>query len=727
MSVCPSIGGTPLPNPLKSAQLWFTAPELAERIGGKFGLPKDRNDVRRYLQPYQSAGRQRPCSKALEYPITVLPDQAKQYLLKQMGVSFETTKRRDPVTYEPHREALGDAQRQVADARQVVLTKIEDLVGCGISQEVALRQIVQRAADPQLSGPERAQFALANKKSGGQKRAPGQLSVRTLKRWLALKQAGGIDALAPRSHARKFVVPGWAHTLLDHWQQPQKPSLRRAHEMLQEQYGRQAPSYEAVKRITRKVGVIDLQRGRMLPRELKNIRPFVRRSTDGFGPGDIYVADGHQFDAEVAHLGHGRPFRPEITAIIDVATRRIVGWSAGLAESQEAVADALRNACESAICAIFYHDRGPGYIGAQIGDPITGLIARLGISDQKSIAYNSQARGVIERSHRSIWVKAAKDLPTYIGAAMDPEAKNKVYKLTRQDVKMSGTSRLLMPWQQFVDYVEASAASYNNRPHSSLSRVFDASLGKLRHMTPNEAWAEGLTEIEAQGESLPIITPEQAVDLFRPCVEATVARSEVRCNGNIYFSRELEQWHGDMVRVHYDIHDPARVWVRDGDGRLISVAELDGNKRPYFPKSVVEQAREKRAQGREKRLQVKLDEVAAELRPGITHNVEPSMAQDLIDASIKRLQAERAAMDHASTVIQLPASREQKVGRWMELHARAQAGGAFTPADASYYRMYYTAKSFVAWREETGFDETPVDILPVESPPESEEGAAANV
>jgi putative transposase len=49
-------------------------------------------------------------------------------------------------------------------------------------------------------------------------------------------------------------------------------------------------------------------------------------------PNDVWTADGH-LRCRGAASDAWRPFRPEITAIIDVATRRIIGWSVGLAES----------------------------------------------------------------------------------------------------------------------------------------------------------------------------------------------------------------------------------------------------------------------------------------------------------------------------------------------------------------------------------------------------------
>lgn len=98
-------------------------------------------------------------------------------------------------------------------------------------------------------------------------------------------------------------------------------------------------------------------------------------------------------------------------------------------------------------------------------------------------------------------------------------------------------------------------------------------------------------------------TPAELDDLFRPYELRTVARCEVRIFNAIYFSLNLENYHADQVRVGYDIHDPSQVWIRDLEGRFITHADLNGNKRDYFPMSVVEAAKEKRMQGKLKRLE----------------------------------------------------------------------------------------------------------------------------
>ena len=47
------------------------------------------------------------------------------------------------------------------------------------------------------------------------------------------------------------------------------------------------------------MGNVAVEQGRMGPREIKATKPFVRRDTSKLWPGDIYMADGHAFDAEV--------------------------------------------------------------------------------------------------------------------------------------------------------------------------------------------------------------------------------------------------------------------------------------------------------------------------------------------------------------------------------------------------------------------------------------------
>lgn len=323
------------------------------------------------------------------------------------------------------------------------------------------------------------------------------------------------------------------------------------------------------------------------------------------------------------HPIHGRPFRPEITAIVDVYTRRIVGWSLGLSENKwDVTAAATKAFTTSTVCDIWYADNGPGFNNRLWDDRLTGLIARLSITKKNSLPYNSQARGVIERLHQTVWVAGAKALPTYMGAAMDGEARQKAFKLTRKDVKATGRSRILMAWPNFVAFCTDLIASYNGgHYHSELPKTTDPETGRRRHMTPDEMWADAV----AKGWIADLVPEAEAVDLFRPYEKRNTRRALVELFGNSYFAPALEAFHGEDVLVGYDTTDATKVWVRAMDGRFIATAKFEGHKQSFFPVSVAEQARTTRAAGRLARLDKHRDEAMAELSPTALLDHQPAI------------------------------------------------------------------------------------------------------
>lgn len=556
-----------------------------------------------------------------EYAATALPPPARQALIERQltHVSSSPATTAGVLPAEPvpltlagllmpqAAASLTDAQRTERDARKAVLAAIQRLqASTACSRAAAMHTLLTTARAGTLETTLDQQLRQARDPRG--RAGDGYPSVRTLKRWLAAPD------LAPKVSQQDMKVPPWAPALMKVWARPQQGSLVAALEVLQDQLpaGVAMPGYHQANRFLKKLGAVERQRGRMGSRELKTLRPFVRRDTAHLMPGDYYTGDGHTFDAEVAHPDHGRPFRPEMTSILDIATKKSVGWSAGLAESTWTVMDAQRHAFEThGICAGWYVDRGSGFRNAMQSDEVAGFAARVGFQIHHSLPYNSQARGVEERSHQSIWVRGAKTLPTYMGADMDPEAKHKVFKLTRAHIKATGTSPLLMTWDRFIAWCQATVDAYNARPHRSLPKIRDPHTGKPRHQSPNEAWQAA---IDAGWEPT-LLTDGERADLFRPQKICTVLRGEIRLRNNLYFSRELEEWHGEKVRVGYDIHNAERVWVRDMAGRLICLAEFEANKRAYFPQPVVEQDRQKRATARERRLETHLQEVRDELNP----------------------------------------------------------------------------------------------------------------
>lgn len=520
---------------------------------------------------------------------------------------------------------LKDWQRKTAEARAAIINEIKRLAGAA-GTDKAIHAVIALAANNELPGHLQRLVPVANAKTGlaGNR----TLSRRSIYRWMKEAESG-FAALAPK-HTEVMRVPAWAPALLNLYQQPQKPTLKKCLEDLPAAiaHGVETPSYWAASRFIAKMSKLDLARGRMLPRELKSVRAFVRRDTSQMWPGDAYTADGHTFDAEIAHPRHGQPFRPEITSVLDIATRKSVGWSVDLAESTFAVLDALSNAVETGgIPSILYVDNGSGYKNDLMCNEATGFMARLGISMTHSLPYNSQARGIIERSHQTIWVTGAKELATYMGSTMDRQARQASFKITRKDISAVGTSRMLMPWTEFVKWCKAKQEAYNSRPHRALPKITCPSTGKKRHQSPNEAWAAAM----AEGWEPMTISTNESADLFRPYKIGKTERAEVRLFGNIYFNRELEHHHGERVRVGYDIRKPECVWVRDLEGRLICVAEFEANKKAYFPVSQQQAADEKRAKGRIKRAEARIEEAEAELNPPMLIEHQPAMTVPVFD------------------------------------------------------------------------------------------------
>lgn len=191
---------------------------------------------------------------------------------------------------------------------------------------------------------------------------------------------------------------------------------------------------------------------------------------------------------------------------------------------------------------------------------------------------------------------------------------------------------------------------------------------------------------------------ETAADLFRPYEIRQVRRGTVSLGKGVYYHRELDlgDWHGRQVLVGYDIHDPKHVWVRDLEERLICVATLGANRAAYFPKSRVEQARERRERGRLKRLERKAEEIRAEaMGPAIEFRPEEAVEIPLSTEAQARLDRIAAGADAPSnadrTVFELPRDPAEKMRIWREIDARRSAGEEISEREEKFWRGWRTS------------------------------------
>lgn len=525
-----------------------------------------------------------------------------------------------------HKRAWGiarflEAQQELADRQEIEERRDAGQILTDREVELLAFPLALTAPDGFQVAPERLALANDRKKTNTIKRS-------TLYGWFKLRVDGGVVGLAPTPpKAQSDIHPGFAD-FLKHYAIGSKPSASDA----LKQYLRTNPPKD--KRLTlaqvqyilsKRLNNIEKNVGREGLLTLRSRMAYVTRTTDGMWPTTIYSADGKTFDAEIADPVHHGPIRPEITTVIDVVTRKIVGISLARSENQITVAEALRRSCiDNGVCAIFYVDRGPGYKNKAMDADVSGLMGRLHITKMHAAPYGSQAKGRIERPNGTVWNVLAKRLPTYIGPDMDKEAGQKVHKLTRRELKEFGQSRHLPSWEEFVELCDAMVAEYNDRPHRGLPKFRDPETGKMRHMSPNESWAAHLVD----GFEPVTVDEHEADDLFRPYEIRTVRRAEVQWNTNTYFHHDLERYHEEKVMVGYDYHQADRVWVREFDvssgqpGKLICVAEFMGNAQRYVPLSFEQKALEDRQKGRLQRLSRKADAIQAESgTPGLLEHL----------------------------------------------------------------------------------------------------------
>ena len=668
----------------------YTAKELA----GLPGLPGTASAVIRRAKRENWPSRRRTGSKAMEYPLSALPQATQDHLLQNALILASqdiSVQNSAPVEQPDNAQlpALADIHLQLAplktwqqntmDARLAFIRLIErGSLDLGVTKTI--RALVDQINAGQIPGDYIDLIPVANARSGG-KAGKATLSYRTLMRWWSdYKNSGGNYAVLAPVSVEKNNVPAWAPYLLDRYRTPQKPSLAQVLAELPHDLpaGIDSPSYGQADRYLKKISRLDLQKGRKSGSELRGQRLYRQRDASMFYPLDIVSCDGHSFKARVAHPQHGRPFKPEVCAVIDYVTHAVIGWSAGLAESHLTVADALRHAITTSdskpiggLPLIFYADNGAGNTAKVNTDQVAGLYARLGIQFETGRPGNPQGRGLVERLNSSLWIPAAKQLPSYCGRDMDTAVARKVYLQLGKDVRqakqqnrdVTDISQHLISWPGFLEFLDDQVHHYNHRPHSALPRITCPQTKRRRYMTPAELW----TRFVAQGWQPEQLSHQEISLLFRPHELCKCVRGIITLHKKKYADPALEHYHGQQLMVGYDIHDPSQVWVRDGQGRLIVIAKLDANKTPVFPVARVEQLRQERHARRSATLQQRQEEI--DLERGTTITVAPQTIHidaEVLEASdriISRIQNKRA-------LVSTPHER------WLDINQRAKTGQA---------------------------------------------------
>ncbi|EEH2755701.1 DDE-type integrase/transposase/recombinase [Salmonella enterica subsp. enterica serovar Enteritidis] len=610
--------------------------------------------------------RKREGTKAFEYHIDCLPEQAreivKRRLFNQVVASAEhcqadarvsvTSKARQelvlmqkcPALATREADKLTEQQRLIADARCVLVREVDRLRNLSETRAGAIAFISAESRNGSL--PERLLRAvdLANARKG--KRAG--VSVRSLQAWYSLYHSTSdatqrLVLLAPGQPQKlKPDNCAWWAAFKSYYGVPTgesaKAAWRKFKDWWQEQYRDQPavlaamPSYDAVLRMLKKEPLYRRMAGRVSGSAKRAYEVYSKRDWSMMPVNGVWISDGKSLDMKVLHPIYNRPFTPELTMVIDGRTRVVVGWSLSLAENRFAVAEAYRHGMENFGKPLFvYSDNGGGEKNKMLDDEEVGIFSRMHVDHMTGIPGNPQARGIIERLNGVIPINLARRFATYNGRNADPEfvrvMSKKMVSLTnalRQGKELTTEQKrtlgLIPDWNTLTQAVGEEIEKYNqSHEHSELPKV------NGQHMSP---LAYRKFVLETEGDDIEYVTAQELRDMFLPEEIRTAARGWIQLGTNDYFAKELIEVDQEKVRVAFNPHDAQEVYIRRLDGTFVCTAIWNGNKRAPVPVARVEKAMQERANRQMKRGQAIIQDAQDSLRPAIEH--KPDMDLSLL-------------------------------------------------------------------------------------------------
>ncbi|EAC0344860.1 transposase [Salmonella enterica subsp. enterica serovar Newport] len=625
---------------------------VAKELVGVPGMPATTKGIREALQRYvggmSELTRRRSGTKAIEYSVDCLPKVTQKAIRERYIAQLMETeapqepakpvvrRQRDPDAISPleayrgspqlmeeRLNALTENQRQVADARAALVREVFLLEDQGnIGRLKAINYVVSKARSGELPPLLQAAAVTANAKRGsGRTISRDPLYQWVLKYSQAQNAAERLLLLAPgKREEMKVEEISWLADFLAQYRQSNGRPMTEAYEDFVAEWNRRhaeepymlqiVPSYDAIRRVMKKLPEVTKQKGRITGSEYRQLEGFTRRDWLQMPVNYVWIGDGHGMKLKCAHPIHGRPFSPEVTFVIDGATRFIVGWSMDLAENVFAVAGAIQHGIRNhGKPFIYYSDNGSGETADVLDKEVVGILPRLGVNHPTGIAGNPQGRGIIERLNRTLPMRIARKYRTYFGKGADRETLRKLNRDLRSafntlqqgknlNAKQRAAMRDLPSWSELCEAVREGVEWYNNRPHSELPMKANG-----KHFSPAEYRKKRLAEEDTEIEWLSDV---ELRDMFRPMVEKPVRRCEIHWLNNIYYAPELRDEHGRKVLISYDIHDASKITVRRLDGSFICEAIWNGNKRAAFPVTAEYHKHQQRIKGMRKRAEDKL-------------------------------------------------------------------------------------------------------------------------
>lgn len=613
--------------------MWFTVNDFVNCTGFATTERGCRKILDKLAKGNPNIRRKRIGTKAYEYNLMCFDKDIQERLLKKFtaNVVQSGSKKLPTVRENVDLANLTNKQREIADARMALVQYVLELEQ-SMSRIKAVRYLCDLAKQGGLPPHLVALVEVANAK----RTATRTLSVRTLNGWVidyckAENVEQRLKLLAPRVRQEKKPEEiWWLAEFLGVYRQKNGLSLAEAYRQFEYEWVEryqdnplllgEMPSLGQVQWAMAKLPLYVKEFGRRTGGHYTALLTYVERDWGALRVNDVWIGDGHAMKLKVAHPINGKPFTPELTMIVDGASRKIVGWSMALVENAFAVVDALRHAISNhGVPAIYYSDNGGGEKNKFLDAEVTGILPRLGIRHETGIPGNAKGRGIIERLNQTVGLLIARQFQTYYGTGADPETVRKVLYGVNSLANAKGTALTpvqkkakgkLPSWQQLLDTVQQVIDWYNNEHiHSEIKT------------TPAKKYAQ-----ELKTEDVVMLTEIELREMSRPEFIRKPQRGWISWNNNNYFNTKLLDVDGQDVVVGIDIHNAESVQVRTTSGRFICEAIWNGNTREAFPVSMAEQQRKARHQRRADLKERQLADIHSELNPVLTIEQQPDFS-----------------------------------------------------------------------------------------------------
>ena len=380
-----------------------------------------------------------------------------------------------------------------------------------------------------------------------------------------LKKEGAEALLDGRGGRPRELNPADEAALAYLYLKPSRPSITQVYRQFlslwDKNCGRPCPSTHQARRFLKSLPEATKFRYRHGIGAYKNFAEiFAERDYTSLLPNEFWTSDHTQIDVAVRDPFTGRALFPWITIIMDVRSRKILGYFVGHTPSGRTIAAALGRAlkhCKPPKRAIL--DNGMDYRSRYISGgqvrlkkgrievdrETKGILTALHIDVQWTIVKNAQSKPC-ERWFRRMKEEFCRILPGYRGGRIweRPEGLQKVLKSGRL-LSLTELDALLARW---ID-------DYNNSPHRGHG---------MDDKFPNEVYVVKKSKL---------VNPDTLTLLLMPFTRRKVCRNGIKFMGATYYAAALENIRGHSVDIRWDPQEMGRIASFDLKGAFICWAE----------------------------------------------------------------------------------------------------------------------------------------------------------